>query len=298
MSGARVVALTGGTGFTGRRVAARLAMGDTDLRCLVRPTSDTSVLPDGATTVVGDLEDRATLDDLLCGASALVYTASMGFGHIPDVVAAARAAGVERAVFVSTTGIFTKLNPASKAVRLAAEECVRGSGLTWTIVRPTMIYGAPGDRNIERLLRALCRWPALPIPGSGQSLIQPVHVEDLADGIVAALDSPDAANEAFDLSGAEPLAFRDAVDAAYRALRPTGRSRARRVHLPLWPVLSCLRVTEAIGLRLPIKSEQVLRLAEDKAFPHDAASEAFGYAPRGFEEGVAAEAAALALVRP
>jgi len=285
------VALAGGTGFTGRRVAARLADAGVGLSCLVRASSDTSVLPEGAATAIGDLGDADTLRDWLRGARALVYVASMGFGHVPAVVEAARQCGVTRAVFVSTTAIFTRLPAPSKTVRTAAEEAVRESGLAWTIVRPTMIYGAPGDRNIERLLRLVARRRFVPVPGGGEHLVQPVHVDDLADAIAAAYLRDAAVGHAYALSGRAPLSLNRTIDAAAAAV---GR-RVRLIHVPLGPVAGVLRVSETLGLRLPIKREQILRLAEDKAFDHGDASRDLEFAPRTFEEGVAAEARALGL---
>ena len=285
------VALAGGTGFTGRRVAARLAVDASDLACLVRAGSDRSVLPLTSRAVVGDLADPASLAPWLKGADVLVFVASMGFGHVPGVLEACRRAAVRRVVFVSTTALFTRLPAPSKVVRLAAEKAVQESGLDWTIVRPTMIYGAPGDRNMERLLRAVVRWPFLFVPGSGRSLIQPVHVDDLAQGIVAAAQTDDAIGRAFNLSGAAPLAF----DAAIAAVREAAGRRCPRVHLPLGPVVFLLRALERVGLRLRISSEQVLRLDEDKAFPHDEAAEVLGFAPRSFVEGITHEARQLGL---
>ncbi len=281
------VALAGGTGFTGRRVAARLGAP----RCFVRAGSDRSVLPAGAACVVGDLGDVPSLGAWLAGCDSLVYAASMGFGHVAGVVAAAEAAGVRRAVFVSTTGIFTRLPAPSKAVRVAAEECVRSSRLAWTILRPTMIYGAPGDRNMERLLRRVVKpWPVV-VPGNGRALIQPVHVDDLADAIVAALRAPAAERRDYNVSGKAPLSLDATIGAASSAV---GKRRGK-LHVPLRPVAAALSVFEALRLPVPIKSEQVLRLAEDKAFAHDDASRDFGFAPRAFVDGIAGEARALGL---
>jgi len=287
------MALAGATGFTGRRVAARLAKlhGAARIRCLVRASSDVSVLPENSRMARGDLHDEASLVPWLAGCRTLVYVASMGFAHVPAVVAAAQAAGVERALFVSTTAIFTRLPASSKALRVAAEECVRGSRLRWTIVRPTMIYGAPGDRNMERLLAALVRWPVLPVPGSGEHLLQPVHVDDLATAIVAATERNTAIAQEYELSGAEALSFDDTVAVAARAVGQKGR----KLHLPLAPVCWGLRVCETLGLRLPVRQEQVSRLAEDKAFGHASAAADLGFAPRTFEDGIASEAELLGL---
>ena len=129
------------------------------------------------------------------------------------------------------------------------------------------------------------------MPGSGRHLIQPVHVDDLADAIVAAWRRPEAIGNAYDVSGAAPLSLNETIDAAARAV---GR-RVRRVHAPLAPVAGLLGLAEALGLRLPLAREQVLRLAEDKAFAHDAAARDLGFAPREFSDGIAEEARALGL---
>ena len=144
----------------------------------------------------------------------LVNLASLGFGHAPAIVAAAEEAGLRRAVFVSTTSIFTKLNAASKPVRLAAERCVQASGLDWTIVRPTMIYGGPGDRNMWRLLRFLRRSRLVPLPDGGTTLQQPVHVADLAAAIVSVLDRDVAIGQAYDVAGPLLLSFREVIEQA------------------------------------------------------------------------------------
>ena len=258
---------------------------------LVRPTSESGALPPDSECREGDLADASSLDRGLAGCRSLVYAASMGFGHIPGVLDACKRAGVRRAVFVSTTAIFTRLPAPSKAVRTAAEDAVRASGLDWTIVRPTMIYGAPGDRNIERLVRFVSRRPFVPVPGSGRSLVQPVHVDDLADGIVAAWASAAAVGKSYDLSGAASLSLDALIDAAAAAC---GR-RARKLHLPLGPVAGMLGLLESVGLRPRIKREQVLRLAEDKAFPHEEAARDLGFVPRTFEDGVQEEARLLGL---
>ena len=119
----------------------------------------------GATPLAGDLDDGAALAGIFAraGCDALVNLASLGFGHAPGIVRAAVRSGLDRAVFVSTTAVTTTLPARSKTVRLAAEDEIRSSDLSWTILRPTMIYGAAGDRNLSRLLVLLARLRA-PVP--------------------------------------------------------------------------------------------------------------------------------------
>ena len=169
------------------------------------------------------------------------------------------------------------------------EEVLRGSGLAWTIVRPTMIYGTERDKNVHRLLRFLDRSPIFPVFGPGTNLWQPVYHEDCACGVDEALVCPAAFERAYDLPGASPLPYATLVETAARALG----KEPRLVRLPLEPVRRALTVAEKLRLPLPVKSEQVLRLREDKAYPYDAAQRDLDYAPRPFHEGVALEVARL-----
>ncbi len=160
------VLVTGGTGFTGSRLIPLLLQNGFQVRALTRSTSDRSPL--SALTVewaTGDLSNPETLTAALRGVDALVNIASLGFGHAESIVRSAKEAGVKRGIFISTTAIFTQLNAGSKSIRLAAEEAIQASGLDYTILRPTMIYGSPRDRNMWRLIRLL-RMTLLSCPSS------------------------------------------------------------------------------------------------------------------------------------
>jgi uncharacterized protein YbjT (DUF2867 family) len=285
------ILVTGASGFLGGSVVPDLVDRGHEVVALCRGAiAATAVAGLGAEVLWGDLDDPAGIDAAFSssGADALVNLASLGFGHAPTVVNAAEEAGVERAVFVSTTAIFTSLPAASRAVRIAAEEAIQASGLRWTIVRPTMIYGRPGDRNMARLLAFVRRSPVVPIPGGGRRLIQPVHVDDLAEFIATVLETDAAVGRAYDVAGPEPLTLRQIVEATEQA---AGR-RSRLVSLPLGPAIAAVRAYERLSPKPRLKVEQVLRLDEDKAFDISAAV-SLGYAPRSFADGIAEEAALL-----
>jgi len=235
--------------------------------------------------VEGDLSDPASLRSLLASCDALVYVASLGFGHADAVVSAVEDAGIERAVYFSSTSLFTRLPAASKTERVRAEERVRRSPGSWTLLRPTMIYGDEGDRNLSRLIRFVARSPLIPLPGGGRGLIQPVHVEDLAAGAVGALESPAATRREYELSGAVASPLREVVD----FLRGRLRSRALIVSLPIRPMAAAAALWARCGLPPRVTREQVLRLAEDKAFSYSAAKGDFGYSPRGWRDGLSEE---------
>lgn len=278
--------LTGATGFTGSFVLPRLAKQAGAVRCLVRnPLAADALRAAGCEVVVGDFEDSAALERAMRGCDTLVNVASLGFGHAPAIVRAAETAGVGRAVFVSTTAIFTGLNAPSKKARVEAEDCIRHSKLRWTILRPTMIYGSERDRNICRLIRAVRRWPVLPVVGPGTFLMQPVLVDDLAEAIVRAATSEMAIAREYNVSGRAPLSYNELV----QTVAEEAHERIRLFHLPVAPMVRMLRAGETLGLRLPIKAEQVERLNENKAFDWGSAARDFEFAPRDFRSGVRLE---------
>ena len=276
------VLVTGATGFTGHYVVEALLREGHQVDCFARPSSDVSRLGERVEVRQGDLGDVESLTRSLRGAQALVNVASIGFGHAPGIVQAARQSQVERAIFFSTTAIFTTLPAQSKSKRLAAEKAIAESGLKYTILRPTMIYGSSRDRNMCRLVDFLKRWPLIPIFGDGRRLQQPVYVEDLAWAAAACLREPKTIGKIYNLSGAAPLTYRQVIETVNREL---GR-RVRMLPLPSGPIVSMLRTFERLGLPAPIKSEQVQRLNEDKAFDFEEAARDFGYRPRGFQEGI------------
>ncbi len=282
------VLLTGATGLLGGALLDLLLSGGHGVRCLVRHGSPNVSRLDAARTEVfrGDAGSAEDLGRALAGTDALVHVA--GIEHAPAAVEAAQSAGVSRLVVVGSTSAHSSYEFRS-GPKKSMEDVVTGSGLDWTIARPTMIYGSELDKNVHRLLRFLDRSPVFPIFGPGTNLWQPVYHKDCARGVYETLVRPAAVGRVYDLPGASPLPYVALVETAARAL---GR-KTRLVRLPLEPIRRSLALAEKLGLPLPIKSEQVLRLREDKAYPFGDAQRDLDYAPRPFGEGVALEVARL-----
>jgi uncharacterized protein YbjT (DUF2867 family) len=289
------ILLTGGTGLLGGALLDLLLAEEHEVRCLVREESPRASRLDPRIELVrGNAGDARALSRALSRMDALLHVA--GIEYTPPVVEAARRAKVERLVVLSSTSAHSAHGFRS-GPKLLMEKLVRESGLDHTIVRPSMIYGSELDKNMHRLLRFLDRSPVFPMFGSGENLWQPVYHEDCAKGVYEALVRPATVGRSYDLPGAEPLTYLELVKTAAGAL---GR-KPRIVRLPLEPVRRTLVAAERLRIPLPIKSEQVLRLRENKAYPYDKAKRELGYAPRPFREGIALEVARLrelGMVRP
>ena len=280
------VLVTGATGFTGSRLVPLLLQNGYQVRVFVRPTSDRSPL--SALTVewaTGDFANPETFTAALYGVDALVNIASLGFGHAESILKSMKEAGVKRGLFISTTAIFTQLNAGSKSIRLAAEEAIQSSGLDYTILRPTMIYGSKRDRNMWRLIRLLRITPIMPIFGDGESLQQPIFVDDVAQAVLLALKNDMTIGKSYNIAGKAPLNYNQVIDTVASALG----KRVWKLHMPYMTIVRALQFTERMKLRLPIKAEQVLRLNENKAFSYEEAQKDFDFNSRSFEEGIRTE---------
>ena len=282
------ILLTGATGLLGGALLELMLSRGHEVRCLVREGSAgiSRLDPKRVEIVRGDAAYAGDLGRALAGTEALLHIA--GIEHAPQVVEAARRAGLTRLVVIGSTSAHSAY-PSRSGPKRRMERVVRESGLDWTIARPTMIYGSELDKNVHRLLRFLDRSPVFPVFGSGENLWQPVYFEDCARGVYEALVRPAAVGRSYDLPGAEPLTYTQLVRMAAGAL---GRE-PRILRLPLEPVRRGLAAAERLRLPLPIESDQVMRLREDKAYLYDEARRDLGYGPRPFVDGVSLEVARL-----
>lgn len=276
--------VAGGTGATGSVLLPLLAeqVGARAVTCLVRASSDTR-LPEalGIRTHCCDLADPASYRDALGPETTYIGIVAVKTPFFPETLAMLRARGVRRAVFLSSTLVFSHFTQNGEKFR-ANEENIRRSGITYTILRASMIYGStPGKNSIQALVRTLNRWPIYPLFGAGENLMQPVHAEDLCRGILAALRVRRAENAEFNLAGPTPMPYRELI-----------RTTAEALGRPVWilPVnLSAATAAVKVLQRLPgfpLNERHLRRLREDKAFDIGPAITTLGYAPRPFSDGV------------
>jgi uncharacterized protein YbjT (DUF2867 family) len=282
--------ITGATGFTGSHVVPLLLERGYGVRCFVRESSDVGFLSKQQVELFfGDLGNISSLIQAMRDVDVLVNISSLGFGHAPNIIEAAEFSGVKRTLFISTTAIFTSLNAPSKKIRFAAEKAIQGSGLDYTILRPTMIYGSKRDRNMFRLINYLKRFPIVTIFGNGEYLQQPVYVEDVARAVVNALDFDTTIRNAYNIPGAKALTFNRVIDTIGSILK----RKVIKFHFPDKFCVKTLKWTEQLGLKLPVKAEQIERLNEHKAFDYEAAKKDFGYSPLNFMDGITQEIESL-----
>jgi uncharacterized protein YbjT (DUF2867 family) len=282
------VIVTGPLGSVGGHVIERLLARHERAIGIVRPGRDASTLASrGIEVRYADLGKPVTDAALFRGAQRLIHLS--GLAQLPNFVEVLEASEVKRGVFVSSAGVYTKLESTGAQAKRVAEARLHQSPIDYTIFRPSMIYGTTRDRNMIRLLRWLRLCPVFPVPGGGKQLQQPVHVDDLADVIFTAFDRPAASRQEYDLGGPDAMPLAEVIRQAGAAL---GR-RAVIVPLPLAPAARAVDLLRRLHVPFPVRREQVMRLAESKAVDNTAAYRDLDFRPRTFDQGIRAEAAML-----
>ncbi|MCX5752872.1 MAG: NAD-dependent epimerase/dehydratase family protein [Candidatus Krumholzibacteria bacterium] len=283
--------ITGGTGNTGqallRLIAADEAFRGVRITGLCRPGGrGERLLPFGVKIAGGDASSAASLGKVYRGEPVVIHLSSIF--HAGAVLEGCR--GMKRLVAASSTRVFSKTWERAPEIE-AAERAIERSGVPYTILRPTMIYGNSEDRNISKFIRLIMKYRIVPLPGGGKSIFQPVHVDDLAACILAALKTPASAGKSYNVPGGSAHSLREIVEIIAGILK----KRVLIVPFPLALAEAAAGLQEKLLPRPFIHREQIERLREDKRYDYSEAARDFGYAPRSFAEGVSEE---IRLIHP
>lgn len=276
--------ITGATGFTGSYFVEKLSSAQYKgkIRCIVRKDSDVSQLNQTNLDIefcVGNLEDNNFLNESMRGVNTVVHIASIRYSE--SITNAALINGVNWVIYVHTTGIYSKLKEASKDY-IRIEDHVINSGITYTILRPTMIYGSPKDKNMHKLIEHISTNKLFPVFG-GNSLMQPIYGMDLGYSIYSVLLARDRAlNKGYDLSGKYPIKYIDILKTVSKLLD----KKVIFIQIPLKLCYYAAILYNSFFNNPKISVEQVMRMSEDKNYAHDEATKDFGFNPLSFEEGI------------
>lgn len=227
------------------------------------------------------------MEKALSGVDTLLHIASITLSQ--KIVEVAAKVGVRRIVLVHTTGIYSKYKSAGEEYRRiddAVYRICKEKSILLTILRPTMIYGNSYDSNIVKFIRMADRMKVVPMVKGGRFVLQPVHYKDLADAYYAVLiNEKDTANKDFVLSGGSVIELRDIFLEIGKGLG----KKIRFISVPFWFAYSGAVMLYLFTFGKKDYREKVQRLCEPRAYSHEEATQAFGYSPRSFSDGVADE---------
>jgi len=283
------ILITGGTGFIGQAMVRHLAEAGHRVRILLRASQQSPNLPRGVPVevAVSSLDDGRGLRAALVGVDTIYHLAGgewrgayanlmeIDIRGTQNVVAAATDAGVRRLFYVSHLGADrASAYPVFKA-KAIAEEYIRRSGINFTILRTAIVFGM-NDGFTTGLAQLLSFIPfTFIVPGDGETLLQPIWVEDLATCMAWALEDENTVNQMYELGGPEYLTFNQIIKAVMDNL---GLQR-RLFHLRP-PYLRAITVfLENLAPRLPVSVYWLDYLATNRTCSLDTLPRQFNLMP-------------------
>lgn len=283
--------ISGGTGFVGGHLIRELLGRGHQARLLVHRRSPAS---EGLEQVEGDVTRLESFEKTAEGCDAMINLVGIirefpakgiTFEHLhvqatANMLAAAKKAGIRRYLQMSAVGTRPGAVSAYHKTKYQAEELVRASGLEWTILRPSLIYG-PGDAFVTLLAGQLRLSPVMPVMGSGTYRLQPIHVGDVARCFALALERPETIGQCYELCGNDRLNFNDLLDTVAAAL---GKSAPLKPHAPLGLMQAIIPILQHIP-QFPITMDQLQMLLEENICDGQW-QKTFGFEPRDFKAGI------------
>jgi uncharacterized protein YbjT (DUF2867 family) len=285
------VAVTGANGFVGRHAVARLVLGGHDVRAVIseRPGAEKELPPAVRLLDVrrGDVREPESLRGAFDGCDAVIHTVAVpterrqrfsevNVAGVAHVVAEARRAGAGRIVHMGALGA----DPTSPYPYLRSkgegEALVTGSGMAHVVLQPSLLFGE-GDDFFPRLAFSLI-FPVVPVPGDGKARFQPLHVDDIAQALVAAVTRREISG-VHQVGGAELVTYDEMLA---ETMRGTGKRRPT-LHVPVPLMKPPAFLMGLVMSDPPVTIAQLDLLAVDNTPGQNALEPVFGVRPRPFK---------------
>ena len=280
------ILLCGADGFLGRHLELRLTnAGHRVARGVRRPRRPGDVAID----YLRDTEPAAWLDRLegidavVNAVGILVETPAQPFTALHEkapqaLFDACVLTGIDRVVQISALGADRPTTP-YLATKAAADAHLARLPLQWAVVRPSLVYGDDGASS--RFLRSLASLPVIGLPGRGEQMLQPIHVDDLCDCVLALVATP--GRRIVELGGPRALSYRQLL-ATYR--RALGFDKALWLPIPMALMNAAARVAERLGQRV-LSRDTMAMLARGNVSARRDAAMLLGHAPRDPDDFIA-----------
>ena len=294
------VLVTGANGFVGSHLVPALADAGHHVLALVRDDDGAALvqrrLTAGQRASVemrrGDVTKPDSLPDALAGADAVLHLAAVprdwdggatlrlvNTEGTRNILVAAAAAGIRRFVHLGALGVIDDPSLHYGSSKAKAMALVRESGLDWTILSPSLLFG-PRDGFFNILAGLVRMSPGIvPITGKGDARFQPLAIADLAKAAVLTLGDDATIGREYLLGGPRYWTYREIVEEVLRGMD----KRRLLVPMPVAVIRLVAGASEAIRLPFPVATDQLRQLKYDNTGPVDGVRTGFGFEPQPME---------------
>lgn len=290
-----MILITGATGYIGQHLVQRLVADGIRPRCLARDMRRAAqLLPDGDVELAqGDTTQADTLPAAVHGVDTIVHAAFLTADRKPpagqsyhainaqgtsNLIQAATRAGVKRMIEISGLGTRPDKPGSYMQDRYQAEQMLKGSGLEWTIIQPSVLFGKDASfiKGLADLIRSA---PVVPLIGGGKVLFQPIYVDDVVTIILNVLaNSAQTTGKTYTIGGPAYYSFTQVIDELLRAMH---KSRLK-APVPIWMVGMGAAVMEAVLPKPPITKAAMTLFSFNNTTDLNAVERDFGFAPTSF----------------
>lgn len=212
-----MILVTGITGLTGRFLYKELKKTHLPIKYLVRKSSNISFM-DAASDYIafGDQKKADEVRAAMSDVDSVLHLAPRD--QLKNILDECVVNHIQRIFYVNSTGIYSKFKSSSN-IDIQNEEMLKNSGLIYTIIRPTMIYGNNQDGNMHILIKIMSKTPFFPIIGKGDGLMHPIYAGDLAKFLVSILLNEEKTRfQDYNVAGRYPLRYKDILQKMANAL--------------------------------------------------------------------------------
>ncbi|MBX3085424.1 MAG: complex I NDUFA9 subunit family protein [Anaerolineae bacterium] len=289
-----MILVTGASGYVGNNLVRRFVRDGLPVRAMVGSVEKAMLrlkdVEPQIEIVKGDVTRPETLNEWMQGVDTVIHLVAIpmekgkrtyeaiNYQGTVNVVEAAKRAGVRRFINMCQNGATADHFSPFLRSKGRAQAYVAASGLDWTAVRPSVIWG-PQDEFANVQARLIQMTPfVFPVVGDGKTPFQPVYVGDVVEAIVRSISDPSTIGHEYELGGPEVLTYEQIVD---RVLKALGTSRLK-VKVPVVVLRPLVALMQTVLPNPPVSTTLLDLLADRNVVNDNALVSKFEIEPKPF----------------
>lgn len=262
------VFITGATGFIGKKLVEFIESDNRfeNIYCLCRTEHN---FPCKINIIIGSLDELNNISpikaDVCLHLAAITDSSGVNKKDLfktnvegtEKVIEFCKKCGIPRIIFLSSSNVYLKKKYSYALSKLSAEELIKKSGIRYSILRCSLVYGTDCP-SFEKIIRFADIIHTVPVLGSGKSYKQPIYLDEVCNEIIRLVFSSDE-NTICDLYGKTKLSYNKMV----KSILAASHKQAFLLHLPITPILILSELCYKFNIPFPVSPEQISHMCED-----------------------------------